>query len=242
MKRLSSAYAVKCGLAVSIILAAGSHTGVCQTPLHTPTAAERNVLTQYRDTIHKILDAIPNENWAQDPGSRYDIDDDVLVSNDPDVPLDIDELIERTYHVQMGSPYYQRELAPILAKVDATDDPMEKIKIASQIKTTRLTITVHFNRAGVNPPDNTRPGFKVPGANMAFRNDGAQDSAMTLLFGDWSSAKRSNESLLFHFKKKGRYLAIENIVFEMHGSAVLMDELLKNIDWNQVNSGLYPGQ
>src|SRR6476660_5583836 len=89
--------------ALTAILLSTAHA---QSPLREPTPAEKKVLEQFTDVIHPFLDTFDSDDW--DTATDYDVDDNVLVSKHNDVPLDVDELIQRSYTVKNGSPLYQR--------------------------------------------------------------------------------------------------------------------------------------
>src|SRR6516164_8266140 len=73
-------------------------------PLRDPTPAEKKVLENYTEVIHSFLDTFETEDW--DMHVDFDVDDQVLVGKRNEVPLDVDELIQRTYTVKNGSPLY----------------------------------------------------------------------------------------------------------------------------------------
>ncbi|HKF45843.1 MAG TPA: hypothetical protein VKB38_00700 [Terracidiphilus sp.] len=215
----------------------------CRAEKRPPTAPERAMLNNYRDVIHRILDSFENDDWTRVTTTEYDLDDDVLVSSDPDVPLDVDELIQRTYRVRPGSDYYNRVYMPAIEKMEATDDMKEKVKIAKTLEVSEVTIMVHFNRAGVSldGDSSTREKLNLAGPSMAFRTPNGHDQksvAVELLYGDWASAAKSGGDLKYRFKRKGRYPAIENIWIEISGTPSRIDEMLRNLDWKQPNTGL----
>jgi hypothetical protein len=69
-----------------------------QSPLRDPTPAEKKVLEQYTNVIHPFLDSFDSDDW--DTKVDYDVDENVQVSNSNEYPLDIDELIQRSYTVK----------------------------------------------------------------------------------------------------------------------------------------------
>jgi hypothetical protein len=234
---------VACFLAVFACAAAVP----CRAEKRPPTAAERAMLTNYRNIIHGILDSFGNDDWARVETTEYDLDDDVEVSSDPDVPLDVDELIQRTYRVRPGSDYYNRVYAPAIEKMEATDDMNEKLKIARQLEKSEVTIMVHFNRAGVSMDGqpSMREKLNIAGPAMAWRTQDGHDQksvSVGLLYGDWASAAKSGDDLKYRFKRKGRYPAIENIWIEISGTPSRIDQLLHTIDWKQPNAALAQAQ
>jgi hypothetical protein len=216
----------------------------CLAEKRPPTPAERAMLNNYRDVIHRILDSFANDDWQRVTTTEYDLDDDVLISSDPDVPLDVDELIQRTYRVRPGSEYYNRVYGPAIEKMEAITDMNEKVKIAKQLEPMELTVMIHFNRAfaSVDADPSAREKLTVAGPAMAWRSRSDRNLNVTLLYGDWASAARAQDGLKYHFKRKGRYPAIENIEIEISGTPSRIDELLRTIDWKQPNSGLAASQ
>ena len=57
--------------------------------LRDPNPQERQILTHYREVIGKVLDQFQSDDWEEK--IDYEITDDVSVSGDPDVPLDVNE-------------------------------------------------------------------------------------------------------------------------------------------------------
>ncbi len=211
---------------------------LAQGNLRAPTPAEQRVLERYRDTIHSVLDAFDSDDW--DTTTDFDVDDNVLVSNDPDVPLDVDELIQRSYTVKKDSPLYQREVAPFLAKMQQMSS-MEMAQAGKKLKKLRLEVQVHFNRAAADRDARTKPHLQVPGAVYSFLTEQSQDQrsqTVVLLFGDWKSAQQRSDDLKFHFKHPMHTPAIENVVVQLQGSPDRIKELLRSVDWKRVNDAL----
>jgi hypothetical protein len=216
--------------------------------MRAPTAEEKAMLVRYRDTLHSILDQIPNQDWAEHENGRFDVDDDAEVSNDPDVPLDINESMTREYRVRPGSNFEQEQVArlePLMEKFKAAPtDPAVQAEIQKAAKPMTLKVNVHFNHLseGLDAPPASLVDLRLPGTAMAFRSKPDQygEVSVQLLFGNWKTATWDNYGhwLRFHFKRPGRYPAIENIVIDMTGSPERIDELLKTVDWKVVNRGL----
>ena len=209
-----------------------------QNNLREPNATERPILEKYRDTIHAVLDSMDSEDW--DTSTDFDVDDNVLVGNDPDVPLDVDELIQRSYTVKKDSPLYQREVAPFLAKMQQMS-PIEMAQAGKKLKMLRLEVQVHFNRAAADRDARTKAQLQVPGAVYSFMTEQSEDKrsqTVVLLFGDWKSAQQRSDDLKFHFKHPPHTPAIENIEIQMRGSPDRIRELLRSVDWKKVNDAL----
>jgi len=221
--------------ALILLLSAASHA---QSPVRNPTPAERKVLEQYRDAIHDVLDSLDSDDW--DTKTDYDVDDDVMVSIGNEYPLDIDELIQRSYTVRKDSPLYQREVAPFLAKMEQMS-PTEMAQAGKKLKMLRLEVQVHFNRAAADKEARMKPQLQVPGVAYSFQSEEAADKrtqTVVLLFGDWKSAQQGSDDLKFHFKHPPHTPVVENIVFQLQGSPDRIRELLRSVDWKRVNNAL----
>jgi hypothetical protein len=209
-----------------------------QSPLREPTPAEKKVLDQYASVIHSFLDTFDSDDW--DTNVDYDVDDNVLVSKGNTYPLDVDELIQRTYNVKKDSALYQREVAPFLAKMQQMS-PTEIAQAGKKLKRLHMEVQVHFNRAAADKDAATKPQLQVPGAVYSFMSEESDDKraeTVVLLFGNWKSAQRSENGLDFHFKHPPHTPAIENIEIQLQGSPDRIRELLHNADWKRVNDAL----
>lgn len=209
-----------------------------QNNLREPNATERQVLEKYRDAIHTVLDSMDSEDW--DTTTDFDVDDNVLVSSDPDVPLDVDELIQRSYTVKKDSPLYQREVAPFLAKMQQMS-PMEMAQAGKKLKMLRLEVQVHFNRAAAERDARNKTQLQTSGAAYSYVTEESEDKrsqTVVLLFGDWKSAQQRGDDIKFHFKHPAHTPVVENIVIQMQGSPERIRELLRTVDWKKVNEAM----
>lgn len=206
-----------------------------------PTAEERAVVERYKQVVFKALQPVANTDWEEDSSGDYDIPDDFLVTPRPDVPFEITGSIQRSYHVPTDSPYYQRTIAPMLAKMQGMTDPQAMQELFAHVDRTELTITMQMNWLDAIYEDGTRPRvLQVPGAAMAWETPETRQKSVTLLFGDWAKATQEKGGLHYHFRRPGKYLAIENLFVQLVGNGPRIDELLKTIDWKQMNAALYP--
>ncbi len=211
--------------------------------LRDPNPQEKAVLIHYREVINKVLNQFRSNDW--DEKIDYEITDDVSISSDPDVPLDVNEMFQRSYNVKQGSALWQREVAPIVEKLTATTDPTEMARIAKQRKMTNLTVEVHFDRScvGMNPTPGANSDLHIPGAALAYRLKPykfERGTSVVLLFGNWKTAKWNGENGCerYQFKHGAHQAAIENVVIQLDGSPERTDELLHSVDWKMVNEAL----
>ena len=236
-------------MAAGLLACVLAASAAAQNPnLRPPTDEERAVLFHYRDAVHQVIDQEVGDDWQEDPGQHFDIDDHVAVHKAPDRPLDIDEMISREYRIRTGSKLYQEQLAPIIEMAKNASDPANMARIAKERKSTHYIVMAHFNvlAAGVDPPPGMNAPLNVPGAALAYRvkADSALDESVVLLFGDWKSAtwKAGDGVYRYHFKKPGMYTAVENIVIELKGAPPRVEELLRTLDWQKMNEGLAPAK
>jgi hypothetical protein len=235
-------FAVVCIIALLSFVSAESEV-LHAAPLRPPTEKEREILTKYKSAVHGVLSRFADENWIEIDTHKFDVDDDFLVSSDPDVPLDINESMQMEYRIGPHSPLYRQQFAPAMEKIEATSDIQEKMKLMEALPAGQIEVLVHFNRANLSLDAETKSAaFILKGAAMGYKEPGKtdRDGSALLLFGDWQSANwvAGNGWYHFHFQRKGRYPAIENIEIELRGSRRRIDELLRTIDWQKVNAGL----
>lgn len=229
---------------LGLCFGAGAAARAGQEPhLRPPTEAENATLSHYREVMHGVLDAFHSDDW--DENVDYDVEDDVQVSNDRDVPLDIDELMQRTYTVRPGSPLFDRDFKPTYDKLTASHDPAEMAAIAKQLKMNRYSVEVHFNRlgVGVNPPPSANPDLHIPGAALAYRVSNYKfdkGTSVVLLFGDWNATmwRPSDKAYRYKFQHAFRQPAIENVVIQLDGSPERINEVLRTAPWQRVNEAL----
>ena len=215
-----------------------SAPSLAQSQLRDPTPAEKKVLEQYTNVIHSFLDTFDSDVW--DSKVDYVVDDNVQVSNGNDYPLDVDELIQRSYTVKKDSPLYQREVAPFLAKMGQMS-PTEMAQQGKKLKMLRLEVQVHFNRAAAETDAKSRSQLQIPGAAYSYMTEESEDKrsqTVVLLFGDWKSAKEVSQSMAFHFKHPPHTPVVENVVIQLQGSPDRIRELLRGADWKKVNDAL----
>lgn len=237
MPRYLAVIAVALALTCSLE-AAGQEAG-----LRDPNPPEHQILMHYREVIGKVLDQFPSDDWEEKVD--YEITDDVSVSGDPDVPLDVNEMIQRSYNIRPGSALYQKEVAPLAEKLTATTDPNEMVRLAKQRKVTSLVVEVHFNRlcVGMDSAPASASDLHIPGAAAAYHLKPAKlgrGASVVILFGNWKAAtwNAGNGCDRFKFIHGAHQPAIENIVIQMDGSPERIDQLLKSVKWNEVNSAL----
>ena len=208
------------------------------TDLRPPTPAEKQVLAKYRTVIYSVLDSFNSPDWAEK--DDFELDDKVLVSGDPAVPLDVDELIQRSYSVKEGSALFQKEVLPYITQMQSAT-PEQMAQIGRKMRRLQLEVEVHFNRAGIDSNPARRTSVAVSGPAMAIQGDLSQDKkiqTVQLLFGNWKSAVQGGDILAYHFQHPAHSAAIENVVIQLRGDPQRIQELLHSVNWKRVNDAL----
>ena len=208
--------------------------------LHEPTSAEHRVLDPAIAAITRLLDQFGDDDWQK---SNDLFGGDVLVSNDPDVPLDIDQNFERTYSVRQGSHRWQTVMEPLvrqLQQLTQGGDYAAQRRVGGKIRSlSGVTVDVYINRADFGV-DTTVPGLThvtVKGASLALRSPPdsgfeTQGPTYAIGFGAWRGDGP------FHFVHGPRTPWIENIVVIVKGADDRIQELLTRIDWAALNGVL----
>jgi hypothetical protein len=210
---------------------------------HDPTPDEQTAITKYADTMNKVLDQFRSPDWDEKIDATIDHP---TVSTFGDRPMDIDQLLQRTYEVRKDSKRYQTLILPRLQKLASEKDVSKKQLEAARIEDLQhLQVQVHLNMlvvpmiTGPNP----RVDPKVPGATFVHqdRNNPFSHGVAYVLF--FSSSKNGrweevNDVYRNFFVHKPDTPFIENIEVRIFGSEDRIKELLRKVDWKQVNSAL----
>ena len=211
--------------------------------LRDPNPQEKQILIHYREVIGKVLDQFQSDDWEEKVD--YEITDEVSVSGDPNVPMDVNEMIQRSYNIRPDSALYQKQVAPLIEKLNATTDPNEMARIAKDRKVTNLSVEVHFNKycVGLDSAPTAASDLHIPGTTMAYRikpGKFGRGAAVVLLFGNWKAAtwNGDNGCERYKFKHAAHQPAIENVVIQIDGSPERIDQLLKSVKWDAVNGVL----
>ena len=157
-----------------------------------------------------------------------------------------DELLQRTYEVRKDSKRYQTLVLPRLQKVATEKDLSTKQLEAARIEDLQhLQVQVHFNMLVV--PMITGPDLKVdtkiPGATFVHKdrnNPFSHGVAYVLFFSNGKAGRweEVNDVYRNFFVHKPDTPYIENIEVRIFGPEDRVKELLRKIDWKQVNSAL----
>ncbi|HMC30278.1 MAG TPA: hypothetical protein VKL99_05545, partial [Candidatus Angelobacter sp.] len=160
--------------------------------------------------------------------------------------LDLDELLQRTYQVRPDSKRYQTLIAPRLQKVTQIKDPTEKhLQRALTEDLMHLQVQVHLNMLVVpmiTAPDPKRD-LKIPGATFVHqdRNNPFNHGVAYILFfsngkpGRWDETNSVYRNVFVH-PPNTPYIG--NLEIRIYGAEDRIKQLLRTIDWKQVNSAL----
>jgi hypothetical protein len=210
---------------------------------HKPAPAEEKVITKYTDTMNKVLDQFRSADWDEtvDSGIEHP-----MVNSVADRPFEIDQVLQRTYHVRPGSPRYQTIILPKLQKSaqekDLTEKQLQEAKIEDLM---HLQVQVHLNMLVVpmvTGPDSKRDR-KIPGATFVHedRNNPFGHGVAYVLFfsngrpGRWEEV---NGVYRYKFVHPPNTPFIENMEIRIFGAEDRVQELMHKIDWKQVNAAL----
>ena len=210
---------------------------------HDPTPAEQKVITKYANTMNKVLDQFRSPDWDEKIDSTIDHP---TVGTFGDRPMDIDQLLQRTYEVRKDSKRYKTLVLPRLQKLATEKDISKKQLEAARIEDLQhLQVQVHFNMLVVpmiNGPD-PKVDPKIPGATFVHKdrnNPFSHGVAYVLFFSNGKAGRweEVNDVYRNFFVHKADTPFIENIEVRIFGPEDRIKELLRKIDWRQVNTAL----
>ncbi|HET8888928.1 MAG TPA: hypothetical protein VFQ41_08490 [Candidatus Angelobacter sp.] len=208
---------------------------------HEPTPDEQKAITKYAVVMNKVLDQFRGPDWDEKIDATIDKP---LVSTFGDRPMDIDQLLQRTYEVRKDSKRYQTLVLGRLKKMGAEKDVNKKQLEAAEIEDLlHLQVQVHFNMLVVpmitGPDPKVDP--KIPGATFVHkdRNNPFSHGVAYVLF--FSSSKNGrweevNDVYRNFFVHKPDTPFIENVEVRIFGPEDRIKELLRKIDWKQVSN------
>ena len=210
---------------------------------HDPTPDEQKAITKYADVMNKLLDQFRSPDWDEKIDATIDHP---TVDTFGDRPMDIDQLLKRTYEVRKDSKRYQTLVEPRLQKLATEKDVDKKQLEAARIEDLQhLQVQVHFNMLVVpmitGPDPKVDP--KVPGATFVHkdRNNTFSHGVAYVLFlsgaknGRWEEVNDVYRNFFVH---KPDTPFIENVEIRIFGPEDRIKELLRKIDWRQVNTAL----
>jgi hypothetical protein len=211
------------------------------------TPGEKQALDKAIPIIVHTLDQFNSDDWeiTQDFYSG-----DVLVNQKPDVPLDINQNFEREYRIKYNSERYNTLLKPLQDKIMEAVNQGDLNKAQALGKENKrfisFTVDVYINRriSNVNPNDKETVKLDVKGVDFCYHTGKDQYdndiSSYLLLFGNWKTAKYGEYGLHYHFIHPPKTPYIENIEIIIKGADDYIVQLLKTVNWSEMQNALSP--
>src|SRR5262245_37259105 len=208
-----------------------------------PSDADENAIARYVATINKVLDQFGGPDWNEN------IDHAIahpMLNRMDDRPLDLDEIFERTYDVRPDSKRYQTMVRPrqqrLALEKDAAKRDLERAQIEDLM---HLQVEVHCHLPQV--PTSTEPDRKrdpkVPGATFVHQdrnNPFGHGVAFILFFSNGRAGKWDETNSVYRnaFVHPPNTPYIENLEIRISGPPDRIRELLRKVNWKQVNAAL----
>ncbi len=211
--------------------------------LRDPNPEEKKVLDKAASFIVAALDQFNSNDWEK-TNDYYT--GELLVNEKPYVPIDINCNFEREYQVRLNSDRYNNKLKMLVDKINeatASQDYPTALQVGKQYRAlSQLSVYAYINysRAEVTESGVTR--LDVPGVPYAYHTGhghyGNFTTSYWLLFGNWAAARHDQDGLGFHFTHQRQTPYIENVVIIIQGADDRIAELLKTVDWSQMQHAL----
>jgi len=208
-----------------------------------PTPDEERAIAKYTAVMDRVLNQFRSPDWDETIDASIEHP---MINVMDDRPFDIDQELKRTYTVRKDSRRYQTLIAPRLEKVARTKDAQKRdLERAQAEDLQHLQVEVHFNLwvvPMITPPD-PKKDPKIPGAtfvHMDRDNPFNHGVAYVLFFingrpGRWDETNSVYRNVFIH-KPETPY--IENLEIRIYGAEDRIKQLLRTIDWKQVNAAL----
>jgi hypothetical protein len=222
-----------------------------------PTPQEKVVIDKAVHAVLPVIQKFIDENWGMISGGADDPNN-YSVSRKPDRPLNVAPFNDWRFSVKQGSPLWNGKVKPLQEKMMAAasgggskDGAALYLRISKDYFNMRdvfVEVEVNDVELPILPDKNSAANLKIPGCAYSFKlshdhwrgSNQDLDAGYMLAFGNWSTAKpsRDYDDYRFHFVHPDGDPFIENIVILIKGNEQRIKDLLKEIDWNEVNKGL----
>ena len=207
------------------------------------TPDDEKVVAKYTTVMNKVLDQFRSPDWDETIDATIAHP---MANSMDDRPLDIDEDLIRTYTVRRDSKRYQTLIAPRLQKVAQLKDASQRdLERAQAEDLMHLQVQVHFNMLVVPmiTAPNPKKDPKIPGATFVHQdrdNPFSHGVAYVLFFSNGKTGKWDETNAVYRsvFVHKPNTPYIENLEIRIYGAEDRIKQLLRTIDWKQVNSAL----
>ncbi len=244
---------------LAALLAVSAHAQ----PLRPPTAAEKTVIDRYAQALDAGVDRLADDNWQEDDGQHYDIDDDVMVNTaDRERPLAFNATVGRLYEVRPGSDRFNSLVAPMQAQLQAlsdqlqaTDDVQQKTRLIQQMQAAaegnparaNLYVETEYNLPDYGPDDSmTKPlPLSLPGVAAVFAATPTHvdnGKAYVLIFGDWTRFGWDGGHGWYHYRFANAPGTphVENFMLRIEGPDDYLQTVLSRTDWTTFDAALTP--
>lgn len=210
---------------------------------HPPTPKERKVLEKYSRVIDNVLAQFKDETWQENVDQSLA---NVEVDPNSEFPLHVNAFVQRTYLVRDNSQRYKEMVLPLVRQMVLTSDLDQKRELNQQVQDlTRIQVQVRLNQPhiAVTPKPEDNHDLQIPGTALAYKIDDTRffsGSGYVLLFGDPKALSWNSYHNWFDYKFMSGTNAssLENVEFLITGAEDRIQELLRTVDWKQVNSAL----
>ncbi|HEY7405553.1 MAG TPA: hypothetical protein VIB39_18650 [Candidatus Angelobacter sp.] len=208
-----------------------------------PTEAEEKAITKYVTAVNKVFDQLGGPDWDEHIEQKVEHP---MVNVENDRPLDIDQLLRRNYEVRPDSRRFQTLIVPRQQKLAQLKDASQKDLLRAQTEDLKyLQVEAHFNMLVVpmmSGPDPRRDP-KVTGATFAHQdrnNPFGHGVAYVLFFSNGRAGKWDETNGVYRntFVHPPNSPYIENVEIRIYGAEDRIHELLRKLDWKQVNAAL----
>ena len=215
-----------------------------------PSMEQSMVLNKAITVIQKVLDQFDSKEWDR---TTDFFDGNVSIDEDSQVPLRIREDFNRIYQVNDESDRFRNVLKPLMEKLaERTRKKIyDSITSAMTLQVRDLSyiaVDVDINREFVPfyPGDTQCIPLNIKGAKLSCKvpfgvaGPDMKGSSCWIVFGNWDAAIWNMEThqYRFPFAHPAHTPFIENMVVMISGADDRILEMLKSINWEQMNAGL----
>lgn len=210
-----------------------------------PTPEELKAINRYKLHMNKVLDQFRNPAWTEkiDFGLSQP-----MINPNSDRPLDLTEIFQRTYDAKKTSARYKTMIVPMIAKAQKLTDPTEKqlgMAHVEDLMHVQVRVVCNVLVSTLHPGPVKKNAVNVPGAVSAYRDENnpfGYGASYTLLFGSKKAARWDENAgyYYYHFVHEHDSPNIENIEIRIFGADDRIKQLLRTVDWSEVNKALTP--
>jgi len=210
-----------------------------------PTPEELKAINKYKLHMNKVLDQFRSAAWEEkiDFGLVQP-----MVNPNSDRPIDLTEIFQRTYEARKSSARYKTLVVPMVQKAQKQKDQGEKqLQMARVEDLLHIQVRVICNVlvSTLHPGPEKKNAVVVPGAISAYRdehNPFGYGASYTLLFGSKKAARWDPNAgyYYYHFAHPHDSPNIENIEIRIYGADDRIKQILRTVDWTEVNKALTP--